>query len=277
MDNEEGVRIALSPVQMAALLSDKSVSEGETLTNRLYGGLGLAGGIVELFGAGAMCVVPEPTMLTKAGCVVVGTHGLDTVQASTRQIWTGRNTNTDTYNSAVSLAQTLGADKNTAMKVGFTVDLAIPLAFSFAIGAQRVIAIRSGRIKLAEHEAPPGSRAAGHTIERHVGKTPEELFERLEKSPRLKSSSSFKDIRDAEILISKVLRDNKNMISIWIKNIPPGIGGKVHIDGNFARQTGISVSKGSTEVKACYKVRVVLKFEYWHGKPYFVLTSFPMV
>lgn len=43
----------LSPVQMAALLSDKSVSEGGTLSNRLYGGLGLAGGIVELFGAGA--------------------------------------------------------------------------------------------------------------------------------------------------------------------------------------------------------------------------------
>lgn len=51
MDNEDGVRVILSPVQLAALLSDKSVSEGETLSNRLYGGLGLAGGIVELFGA----------------------------------------------------------------------------------------------------------------------------------------------------------------------------------------------------------------------------------
>ena len=277
MDNQDGVRLVLSPVQMAALLSDKSVSEGETLSNRLYGGLGLAGGIVELFGAGAMCVVPEPTMLTKAGCVVVGTHGLDTVQASTRQIWTGRSTNTDTYNTAVSLAQSFGADKNTAMKVGFTVDLAIPLAFSFALGAQRVIAIRSGRIKLAEHESPPGSNAAGHAIERHVGKTVEELFERLEKSPRLTSSSSFKNTLDAEVLISKVLRDNKNMISIWVKNIAPGTKGTRVLDGSFARQTGISVSRGSTEAKPCYKVRIVLRFEYWHGKPYFILTAYPMV
>ncbi|WP_205957231.1 RNase A-like domain-containing protein [Pantoea stewartii] len=277
MDNQDGVRLVLSPVQMAALLSDKSVSEGETLSNRLYGGLGLAGGIVELFGAGAMCVVPEPTMLTKAGCVVVGTHGLDTVQASTRQIWTGRSTNTDTYNTAVSLAQSFGADKNTAMKVGFTVDLAIPLAFSFALGAQRVIAIRSGRIKLAEHESPPGSNAAGHAIERHVGKTVEELFERLEKSPRLTSSSSFKNTLDAEVLISKVLRDKKNMISIWVKNIPPGSKETRVLDGSFARQTGISVSRGSTEAKPCYKVRIVLRFEYWYGKPYFILTAYPMV
>ncbi|MBP2200341.1 hypothetical protein JOJ88_005882 [Pantoea cypripedii] len=62
MDNEYGIKVALSPVQMAAVLSDKSISEGETLSNRLFGGLGLAGGVVEMFGAGAMCIVPEPTM-----------------------------------------------------------------------------------------------------------------------------------------------------------------------------------------------------------------------
>lgn len=77
MDNENGIVIAMSPVQMAAALSDRSISEGETLSNRLFGGLGLAGGVVEMFGAGIMCVVPEPSMLTKVGCVVVGTHSLD--------------------------------------------------------------------------------------------------------------------------------------------------------------------------------------------------------
>lgn len=224
-----------------------------------------------------MCVVPEPTMLTKAGCVVVGTHGLDTVQASLRQIWTGKGTETDTCNSAVSLAQALGADKNTAMKVGFTVDLAVPLAFSFATGTQRVIAIRSGRIKLAEHESLPGTNAAGHAIERHAGKTAEELFERLEKSPRLKSSSNFKSTRDAEILISKILRDNKNSITLWVKNVPEGLKAKTVLDGSFARQTGISVSRGIMEVKACYMVRIILKFEYWNGKPFFILTAYPMV
>lgn len=277
METDEGMKIVLSPVQLAALLSDKSVSEGETLSNRLYGGLGLAGGIVEMFGAGAMCIVPEPTMLTKAGCVIVGTHSLDTVQASLRQVWTGQDTRSDTYNSAVLLAESLGADKKTAMKVGFTVDAAIPIAFSLAIGAERVIAIRSGRINLSAHEAPPGSRAGGHTIDKHVGKTAEELFARLENSPKLRSSSSFKSKKDAEVLISKILRDNKNQITALAKVVPLNANLKKVFDMNFARQVGISVSRGSTEVKACYKVRVVIKFERWQGKVYFVLTAYPMV
>lgn len=61
MDNEYGLRVAMSPVQMAAVLSDRSISEGETLSNRLYGGLGLAGGVVEMLGAGAcaLCLNPQ--------------------------------------------------------------------------------------------------------------------------------------------------------------------------------------------------------------------------
>ena len=151
----------MSPVQLAAALSDKSISEGETLSNRLYGGLGLAGGVAEMFGAGAMCIVPEPTMLSKAGCVIVGTHSLDTIQSSLRQVWSGRSVATDTYNSAVALAKSLGADRRTAMNIGLTVDAAIPLAFAAAVGAVRVVAVRSGRIRLAMHESVTGTGGGG--------------------------------------------------------------------------------------------------------------------
>lgn len=46
MNDEQRLRIALSPVQLEAVLSDRSVSEGETSGNRLSGGLGLARGAV---------------------------------------------------------------------------------------------------------------------------------------------------------------------------------------------------------------------------------------
>lgn len=275
MNDDNGLKIALSPVQMAAVLSDKSVSEGETLSNRLFGGLALAGGVVEMFGAGAMCIVPEPTMLTKAGCVFVGTHGLDTIQASIRQIWTGRQTNTDTWHSTVALAESLGADKNTAMHVGLTVDLAIPMGFAFAVGAVRVAAVRSGRISLAAHESLSGRAPGGHTLERHIGKTPDELLARLAKRPALGEASSFRTTREAEQLISKVLSDNHNQIGMWVKHLPPGMNAKMELGRIFAHQTGIMVSRGTTKVTACYKVRVVIRFQQWQGKPYFVLTAFP--
>ena len=35
MEDEKGIRIALSPVQIAAVLIDRSVSEGETISNRI--------------------------------------------------------------------------------------------------------------------------------------------------------------------------------------------------------------------------------------------------
>lgn len=276
MSETNGLRIALSPVQLAATLSEKSISEGETLSNRLWGGLGLAGGVVEMFGAGVMCVVPEPTMLTKAGCVVVGTHSLDTVQASFRQIWSGRQINTDTYNSAVLLAESLGADRDTALKVGMTVDLAIPVGFSVAVGAVRVVAVRSGRIKLAEHESVTGQHPGGHTIERHIGKTPEELAARLQRRPMLPATSSFRNLDEAEILTTKVLRAHKNEIEMFVKFQPKGTPWRKEISMQFAQPTGIVMKRGSSEVRNCYRVEVWLELTEYNGKPYFILTSMPL-
>lgn len=275
MRNESGIVVAMSPVQMAAVMSDKSISEGETFSNRLVGGIGLIGGIAEMFGAGTLCIVPEPTMLTKAGCVIVGTHSLDTIQASMRQIWSGKQVSTDTYNSAVELAEKMGADRKTAMYVGMTVDLAVPLSFAAAIGAVRVAAIRGGRLSLAEHESLSTKSVGGHTLERHIGKTPEELQARLQRRLGLDETSTFKSTAEAEKLISMVLRDNKNQIEMWIKNVPPNFTARMRLNRLFSRPTGIMVQRGSSEVKTCYRVRVILEFRPYNGKAYFVLTAFP--
>ncbi|QKJ87981.1 hypothetical protein PMPD1_3048 [Paramixta manurensis] len=96
MNQDEGLTVALSPVQMTAILRRKNVSSGETMSNRLWGGLGVIGGVVEIFGAGILCIVPEPTMITKAGCVVVGAHSLDTLNTAFQQVLTGRKTDTAT-------------------------------------------------------------------------------------------------------------------------------------------------------------------------------------
>lgn len=93
---EGGMVVVMSPVQLAAVLSDKSVTEAETLSNRLLGGLGVLLGAVEMAGATALCIAPEPTGLTKAGCVVVGAHSLDAVQSAARQVITGRDTRSAT-------------------------------------------------------------------------------------------------------------------------------------------------------------------------------------
>ncbi|MFB9085952.1 RNase A-like domain-containing protein [Erwinia tracheiphila] len=161
------------------------------------------------------------------------------------------------------------------MKVGLTVDVAIPMGFAFAMGAVRVAAIRSGRISLAANESLPGKAAGGHTIERHIGKSTEELFARLERRASLPATSTFRNLNEAEKLISRVISDNRNQIQMWVKHIPRGMNAKMDLEGVFANQTGILVRRGYSEVIKCHKARVVLQFKHWHGKPYFVLTAFP--
>ena len=62
---------------------------------------------------------------------------------------------------------------------------------------------------------------------------------------------------------------------MWVRHAPPGLKAKMELEGVFARQTGILVRQGSEQVVPCYRVRVVLRFEQWNGKPYFILTVFP--
>jgi hypothetical protein len=63
MANDE-LTVILSPVQMAAVISGQNVSEPETNSNRLWGGFKLLGSALEMVGAGALWLVPQPTMLT---------------------------------------------------------------------------------------------------------------------------------------------------------------------------------------------------------------------
>lgn len=62
---------------------------------------------------------------------------------------------------------------------------------------------------------------------------------------------------------------------MWVKHLPPGMNAKMELARVFAHQTGILIIRGSTKVTACFKVRIVIRFQQWHGKPYFVLTAFP--
>jgi hypothetical protein len=270
MQTEEGLTLTLSPVQMAAILRGKTISEGETMSNRLWGGLGVVSGVAEMFGAGVLCVVPEPTMLSKAGCVVVGSHSLDTITASFKQVLTGRQTSTATAQLAEIAAGELGASKDTAYKVGVTFDIVVPFAFAGAAGAARVGSVYSGRIRLMEHEG--GS--LGHTLSRHVGRTPDQLKARL-LEPRAPSRvSSFLSIRQAELLISEVLSVKKSQLESALKYMHSGA--RMRFDHRFKIPVGIYVDKGSDVVKKAYAIRLVMEARKHGEKVYYIVTAFPV-
>ncbi|WP_387466006.1 RNase A-like domain-containing protein [Photorhabdus sp. RM323S] len=270
---ENGLRIVLSPVQLAAILSDNTITEEETWSNRILGGAGLAAGVVELIGAGGLCIAPDPTTLTKVGCVIIGAHSLDVMNASANQMITGRETTTETYREAVELAKEFGADDYTASEIGLTVDIAVPLSFASMVGAVRVASVRVGRIKLIEHESETGLKPGGHTLLKHVGLSEQELKARLLASKSMRASSSFYDIKTAETAISKALKSNQFRITSMLKYAPKEL--KLEIDYISHTPVGIGVIKGSQNAEKLYKIRVVLVHSEYNGQPYYILTAFP--
>ncbi|TNH43363.1 RNase A-like domain-containing protein [Photorhabdus luminescens] len=271
-ESENGLRIVLSPVQLAAILSDNTITEEETWSNRILGGASLAAGVVELIGAGALCLAPDPSTLTKTACVIIGAHSLDVMNASASQIITGRETTTETYQEAVNLAKEFGADDYTASEIGLTVDIAVPLSFASIAGAVRVASVRVGRIKLIEHESPTGLKPGGHTLLKHVGLSEQELRARLSNISR---ASTFYNQDVAEQVISEALKANRIHLENWAKYALPE-GTTAPIEYVSSTSIGFGITRGSRYVDKLYKVKVVLKYSEYNGQPYYILTAFPV-
>src|SRR5579871_6028542 len=158
VNESDGVRVVLSAPQLAAVLARQSISPTEMLSNRLWGGLQVVGGVLEMVGAGALCVLPEPTMASKAGCIVFGAHGSDTAAAGLRQVWTGQDTATLTQQGTTKLAEAMKASPDMANNIGLSLDIVVPFGFAGSIRAARAARVTMGRINLYMHEAKDGSR-----------------------------------------------------------------------------------------------------------------------
>ncbi|WP_454765441.1 RNase A-like domain-containing protein [Cupriavidus campinensis] len=65
------------------------------------------------------------------------------------------------------------------------------------------------------------SGQGGHTLREHVGHTETQLRERLLQEPRLRASSSFPDIRTAELAISRVLHAHRRQVKTWEAGFGP--------------------------------------------------------
>ncbi len=268
-----GLTIVLTPAQLAAAISGGTLEAGATNWNRALGGVRLLFGGLEALGAGALLLVPEPTMVTKVGGAALGAHGLDTIQTGARQVWTGRDTRTLTSDGSAALARSLGVDQETARQIGEGIDVAVPVALSLGLAAARIVAVRSGRVVLAQHEAATLRGVGGHTIARHVGLTDAQLAARLASS-RIRAASTFVTLAEAEAAVSTVMRVNRVAIANWARSAAVGVKTPF---AAAAPQGGVGrvLLRGATTSVPGRTITMVLKKEAFRGKLYYVLTAYP--
>jgi hypothetical protein len=271
--HSDGVRVVLSAPQLAAVLGRHSIDSAEMASNRLWGGLQLVGGLLEMVGAGALCVMPEPTMASKAGCIAFGAHGIDTAAAGLRQMWTAQDTATLTQQGTTKLAEAMKASPDMANSIGLSLDIAVPFGFAGAIKAARVSRITVGRINLMAHEAntlKPG--LGGHTLEKHVARTEAQLRERLELEPHLTRVSSFTNLERAEYAISEVMRAHTTRIRTWAASSGGGLPLTLML--HVAGDVGYGIVRQTGKLTMMNDVVVVLKYQTYNGMPYYILTAY---
>ena len=112
----------------------------------------------------------------------------------------------------------------------------------------------------------------GHTLKKHVGRSDADLRERLQREREITAASTYTDRRTAEDFIGDCLSENDGRIGQWMdRDRHPNL--VLDCEGDPAWPIGRSLQRGQSEVEACSRATVVLKWKPPHE--YFVLTSYP--
>jgi hypothetical protein len=114
-------------------------------------------------------------------------------------------------------------------------------------------------------------RRGGHTLEKHVGRTDEELRERLERERNISAASTWTDREAAEETVSDALREEHYKIERWEARGYPRANLALHFDAG--REIGRSMRHGQAASSPCTEAVIVLKADGTNS--FYVLTTYP--
>lgn len=110
----------------------------------------------------------------------------------------------------------------------------------------------------------------GHTIARHVGKTEQELRDRLAREPDISAASSYFDLEAAERSVALALAAKRSDVTRWSQG--SGRSQNLALRCTVGEPVGISVERGARSSREVEAVVVVLR---WADGSWYVLTSYP--
>lgn len=124
----------------------------------------------------------------------------------------------------------------------------------------------------ARRDLTQDERRGGHTLARHVGRSDDDLRERLRRERTISAASTYLDRETAERVVAATLQRERFRIQDWIR------AGTQHpnlaIDYRGDRPIGRSLARGQRTAEPCYDAIVVLKWDAVR-RDFYVLTSYP--
>jgi Bacterial CdiA-CT RNAse A domain len=113
--------------------------------------------------------------------------------------------------------------------------------------------------------------AGGHTLRKHVGRSDEELRQRLRRERNISAASTWTDRATAETAVGTALQQNRDRIERWANRS----GGHPNfvIDYDSDRPLGRSLRRNADQPFPCSHATIVLR---WSApSDYYILTSYP--
>ncbi|GAC1618619.1 MAG: hypothetical protein PVS2B2_05210 [Candidatus Acidiferrum sp.] len=123
-----------------------------------------------------------------------------------------------------------------------------------------------GRYDLAQDE-----RRGGHTLKKHVGRSDEELRQRLDREQDISAASTWTDRDAAEATVGEALRKERGRIESWEGRGYPRANLALHYDAGYV--IGRSMKHGDSQSSPCQQAVIVLKAD--GPDSFYVLTAYP--
>ncbi len=130
------------------------------------------------------------------------------------------------------------------------------------------------RAQGALYDLETDERLGGHTLERHVGKTDDQLAARLRREPNISTASTYTDAITARRVVALAIGRSRSRIDAWQART----GGRPNLVLNYATPDGAaigrSLSRGQRTSRPAERALVVLRW-YERERHWIVLTSYP--
>ena len=111
----------------------------------------------------------------------------------------------------------------------------------------------------------------GHTLRKHVGRSDQELLERLERE-NISASSTWTDRESAEEAVGEALEHNAKL-ERWLDRSGRKPNLVIDYHGSPQHPVGRCIARGSTTAVPAYDALIVLKA--YGGNDFYVLTAYP--
>ena len=114
-------------------------------------------------------------------------------------------------------------------------------------------------------------RRGGHTLKKHVGRTDEQLRERLQRERNISAASTWTDRETAEGTVAQVLRANERRMESWMRRGFPRANLALRYDAGHA--VGRCLQRGTEQPVDCSRAVIVLRAD--GPDTFYVLTTYP--